>query len=171
MAEAFGTVFSPGREWRYTLERQLQPELGKHQPGGLCVFVCLNPSTATESVDDPTVRRCIAYATAWGYTTLQVLNLFAWRATDPAELYRAADPVGPANDGWLTRVGQAADMLVCAWGVHGHYLERGQQVLELLRELGTEPQALHLTADGSPGHPLYLNGNLKPKPYKDKGGK
>lgn len=165
-AELFGTVFDVTRRWRYTLERQLQPKLGSQ--GGLCVFVCCNPSTADEHTDDPTVRRCQAYAQLWGYSTLQVLNIFAWRATDPSELYACADPVGRDNDMWIGRVAEAADLVVCAWGVQGHLNDRGPAVLALLRGLDVAPQALRMTADGSPGHPLYLPANLKPKPIKQK---
>lgn len=160
--EQFGTVFDSTRHWRYTLERQLQPALDAQ--GGLCTFICLNPSTADEHVEDPTVRRCMRYAQAWGYSTFVMLNLFAWRSTDPQQLYHCTDPIGRDNDDWIVRVTSAADMVVCAWGVHGALLDRGRTVLAALHAMGCQPHALHTTADSMPGHPLYLPADRQPYP-------
>src|SRR5581483_9586135 len=86
--------------------------------GGVVNFIMLNPSTADAETDDPTIRRCLGFAKAWGYGTLVVTNLFAYRATDPAELAKAGDPVGPDNDTRLWSEAQLSDLVVCAWGNH-----------------------------------------------------
>ena len=123
-------------------------------------FVCLNPSTADEVQDDPTVRRCIRYAKDWGYGGMAMLNLFAFRATDPEAMKRAKDPVGPENDIYLSEWSAGARVTVCAWGAQGVFLGRDKEVLPLLHR----PHYLALTADGQPRHPLYLKAALKPKP-------
>lgn len=114
-----GATFSDCRTYRYRLHRIW--DAGKPP----CAFIMLNPSTATEAVLDPTVRRCVGYAMAWGYGGLIVGNVFALRSTDPRALYAAADPIGPANDDALAEIAQAAGLVVCAWGKHGHYKRRG----------------------------------------------
>lgn len=141
--------FSPDRKWRYRLER-------RWGEGKRCGFILLNPSTADESNDDPTIRRCIDFAKRWGFGGLVLCNIFAVRSTDPAALYGHADPVGPENDAYLERPTEEVGVIVCGWGVHGAYRERGAAVLDLLREKTAMAVALKLTADGHPGHPLYL---------------
>ncbi len=136
--------------YRYTLRRELAPLL----PGPRVLFVMLNPSTATDDIDDPTIRRCIDFAKRWGCSSLSVVNLFAARATDPRELKRMDDPIGPDNDLTIMSEAARADTVVLAWGVHGAYLGRDQDVLVLLRPL--KPRHLGLTKDGHPRHPLYV---------------
>lgn len=121
----------------------------------------LNPSTADERQDDPTIRRCIAYAKRWGYGGLLIGNIFAFRSTDPKGLYATPDPVGPDNDFWLDKIARQADRVVCGWGVHGAHMGRGERVLWWLRRY--KPMALKITAEGHPGHPLYLRADLEPK--------
>lgn len=104
-----GAEFSPCRRYRYGLYRGWQ--LGT----GFAMFVGLNPSTADETADDPTIRRCIAFARAWGYGALFMANLFAYRATNPTEMLAQADPVGPENDATLARLAAQADVVVAAW--------------------------------------------------------
>lgn len=151
--------FSPCRTWRYLLRR-------KWNDRQEVAFIMLNPSTADETQDDPTIRRCIGYAKTWGYGGLIVGNIFGLRSTDPKALLSAADPVGPHNDYWLANIGFGTDT-VCAWGAHGKLHGRGAKVLELLRLNGAQPMALKLTGDGQPAHPLYLKGDLKPFRYED----
>ncbi len=129
---------------------------------GTCCFLMLNPSTATEQVLDPTVRRCIGYAQGWGYDRLEVLNLFAMRSTKPLQLYLEDDPVGPGNDEAILKVASKSSLIVCAWGLHGKLNGRGEQVKATLIEEGLELNYLKLTKDGQPGHPLYLKKDLKP---------
>lgn len=148
-------VISPCEKYRYLLSRHLDPA-GK----GACLFIMLNPSTADATADDPTIRRCIGFARSWGYHRLSVVNLFAWRATDPAAMRAAADPVGPANDAWIRAEADKADVVVCAWGKHGAHAGRGATVREMLAW-----RHLHVLAknkDGSPKHPLYVKSDTRP---------
>ena len=127
---------------------------------GYAMFVGLNPSTADETMDDPTVRRCINFAKAWGYGALCMTNIFAFRATDPADMKAAIDPVGPDNDKTLLEMARSAGVVIAAWGVHGAYLERSAKVHHMLGPL----HCLALTKEGHPGHPLYLPKDLMPRP-------
>jgi len=121
-----------------------------------------NPSTADADLDDPTIRRCIGYAKAWGYDALLVTNLMAWRATDPGDLPGGAEAVGPGNmDALLTGV-QSAGLVVCAWGAHPKAVARGVPFADLMRGRGYKLHALKLTKEGHPAHPLYLRSDLKP---------
>jgi hypothetical protein len=143
--------------YRYRLER--------HWSGGkgVCGFIMLNPSTADEHRDDPTIRRCIGFAKGWGYAGLIVANLFALRATDPLELLAARDPVGdPVNRDALLRLIDEATLIVCAWGQFAAGNDRGCQAIELMRGRGRMPHCLGLTKHGAPRHPLYLPATSKP---------
>lgn len=144
-------TFSPCRTHRYTLGRRWSD-----QP--LVMFIGLNPSTADENIDDPTVRRCITYAKDWGYGGLLMTNIFAYRSTDPKGLLGCEDPVGSDNDKALLECYQQAGIAIAAWGVHGTLLGRDSHVKTLLPKL----HYLKLTKDGHPGHPLYLPKTLKP---------
>jgi hypothetical protein len=126
----------------------------------------LNPSTADETVLDPTCARARDYAERWGYGTLLVTNVFAWRATDPGEMRAAANPVGKGNDTAILRAARKAQLVVCAWGNHGAHLERSGAVLRLLRGAGVALHVLRLNAGGEPAHPLYLPGRLRPRPWR-----
>jgi hypothetical protein len=124
-------------------------------PAHLVRWIMLNPSTADSLVDDPTIRRCMGFAKAWGYDGLVVHNLYALRATDPKALRTHPDPVGPGNDGYMT----ALDIpTVCAWGAHADSGRPGRaaEVLTLLRKSGVAPMCLGRTKAGHPRHPLYL---------------
>lgn len=144
---------SPCRTWRYVLTR------ATGAGSGTVAIVGLNPSTADEDVDDPTTRRCIRFARDWGFAGLQLVNLFALRATRPRELRRAADPVGPENAAALERVVRAADLVVCAWGNLG-IGERAEDV----RALVSHPHCLGHTRLGAPRHPLYVAAGTLPRP-------
>ncbi len=145
-------VFSPCRRWRYELWRQWDGKLP------FCMFIGLNPSTADENLDDPTVRRCIRYARDWGYGALCMTNIFAWRDTDPKKMKAQTFPIGKENDNTLSyRAGQAG-IVIAAWGTHGAHLGRHRAVMDLLPQL----HALKVTKDGFPNHPLYLPLDAKP---------
>lgn len=150
-----GAHFSPDRAYRYDLWRTW---IGGD---GYAMFVGLNPSTADETQDDPTIRRCIAFAKAWGYAGLCMTNLFAFRATNPEDMKRAPDPVGPQNDFVLQERAGRAGIVVAAWGAHGAYKNRAWWVQAHLPTL----HYLRLTKDGHPGHPLYLPKTLVPQPW------
>lgn len=154
-------IYSDCREYRYILHRRWEPDA----PDRSLMFIMLNPSTATEEVDDPTVRKCRVYAMLWGYNHLIIGNVMAYRATVPALLRDVADPVGPDN---LSHLRQAIEtyvpVVVCAWGCLPRRLVHvGRSVLILLRQLGVQPRVLRLNAGGEPGHPLYLG--LDTEPY------
>ena len=152
-----GAIFSPCRTWRYLLWRTWAPE----KP--VCMFICLNPSTATEDVDDPTIRRCIRYAFSWGFGALWMANLFAFRATDPRDMKAAADPIGPDNDRILRCSANWAGLaIVAAWGNGWGYLDRAKAVEGML---AGRLSCLKITGNGSPGHPLYLKKDLQPFLY------
>jgi len=162
MSTDLPATFSPCRTWRYTLRR-------RWADGKSAAFILLNPSTADEVQDDPTIRRCIAYAKRWGYGGLILGNAFALRSTDPRGLYSHADPNGPGNDQALAEIAKEADRVVCGWGTHGALMGRGAAVLDIIRQAGAEPLALKLTAAGYPGHPLYLRQDLQPFPFSTTG--
>ncbi len=149
-----GAIFSPCRTWRYVLWRVWDDTLPK------VAFIGLNPSTADETQDDPTIRRCIGYARAWGYGGIRMLNLFAFRATDPKDLKAAPEPIGPENNWRLILWCESAQLRVAAWGAHGAYKSRGAEVRSMLWKLNLHH--LGLTKDGNPKHPLYLRADLKP---------
>jgi hypothetical protein len=147
-----GALLSPCRTYRYDLWRTW---IGG---AGYAMFVGLNPSTADETEDDPTIRRCIVFAKDWGYAGLCMTNLFAYRATNPADMMCASDPVGPRNDEILHERAAGAGVVVAAWGVHGTFGGRHNAVRRMLPKL----HYLRLTKDGHPGHPLYLPKTLAP---------
>jgi hypothetical protein len=143
--------------YRYRLDR--------HWSGGrgLCGFIMLNPSTADELSDDPTIRRCIGFAKGWGYSGLIVGNLFALRATDPTVLLVARDPVGGgANALALADLIEEAALIVCAWGQFAGVGEHGAKAIALVRARGRLPHCLGLTSQRAPRHPLYLPASTRP---------
>src|SRR5262249_26275901 len=111
-------AFSPCRKFRYSLSRTWNPKLAS------VMFVGLNPSTADEQEDDPTVRRCIGFARKWKFGGVILVNLFAYRTTDPSGLLEAADPIGPANDRHILASARGAGCIVLAWGTRGVFLDR-----------------------------------------------
>jgi hypothetical protein len=145
---------SPCRRYRYELWRAWGL-------GPFVMFIGLNPSTADETNDDPTIRRCIAFARSWGYSALCMTNLLAFRATEPSDMLSADDPIGPLNDHTLRTVSSAACVVVAAWGTSGSHLGRDAQVRREIPNL----MHLRLTKGGHPGHPLYLPSNLVPHPW------
>lgn len=133
-----------------------------------CVWLMLNPSTADEAKPDPTITRCINFASAWGYTGIDVVNLFALRATDPDELRAHPDPIGPANNGIMLQTIRLFGMVVAGWGRHGELGGRGLAVYRLLldhHQVG-KLHALAVNKSGAPTHPLYLKSTLLPLPWK-----
>ena len=142
------------RRYRYALWRTWDASLPR------VMFIGLNPSTADERNDDPTLVRCMNFARDWGYGGVIMANLFAWRATDPAELKRVGEPVGRANNRWLRRLAQEAGLVVAAWGNDGTYLDRGAQVVAMLGPL----QCLKQNRSGQPAHPLYQRADTQPVP-------
>ena len=147
-------IISDCGKFRYRLAR-------RWGDGPALVFVMLNPSTADASKDDPTIRRCLGFARSHEFNAIEVVNLFAYRATDPKDLKRAGYPVGPDNDQHIAEVAQAAGAVCLAWGANAQDLERPQIVLPLLRSLGVQPKCLAITSKGHPQHPLMARGSLR----------
>jgi hypothetical protein len=153
-----GAVISTDRRYRYNLWRTWDDTLP------VCGWVMLNPSTADETKLDPTLRRVRDYCCRWGFGGFVVRNLFALRATDPRELVKAADRVGPENDAWLHSLTVEVDRVVVGWGT-GRYPrlgkpERWAQVAAILSP--ARPVCLSLAKDGQPCHPLYQRADAEP---------
>jgi hypothetical protein len=155
-----GALLSPGGAYRYILTREWDSSAAK------VTWIMLNPSTADASEDDRTIRKCQVFARRWGYGGIAVVNLFAYRATKPADLLDAAgagvDPIGAFNDEWIgsATTDPHCKLVVAAWGAYGAFCNRGLVVLERLMEAGVRPMRLGLpTKGGHPRHPLYLAGN------------
>jgi hypothetical protein len=127
----------------------------------------LNPSTADAIQDDPTIRRCRNFATAWGFRKLAVVNLFAWRATNPKHL--PVDPelaVGPDNDWWIGNALQHSELFVCAWGSNPVAIMRANWMRIMAHRRGRKLWCLKETVHGHPSHPLYLSRNAMPKEWR-----
>lgn len=148
-------TFSSCQRYRYSLLREWSATQSK------VLFVGLNPSTADAELDDPTIRRCIGFAKAWGFGGLYMGNLFAYRSTDPKGLLATSDAIGPDNDTVLLQLTQAASLVVAAWGNDGTLMDRAEQVKSLCGPLSI----LKLNRSGQPAHPLYLKGDLRPMPW------
>jgi hypothetical protein len=151
-------VYSDCEQYRYLLTRVWEP-------GPKALFIMLNPSTATEVQNDPTVERCERRARALGFGAFRVTNIFAFRATDPKVMRAEADPVGPWNDTAILESVPWADAVVCAWGNHGLHLDRGARVEAMLRRAGAPLKHLGLTGQGQPRHPLYVGYDRQPEPW------
>lgn len=141
-----GATFSPCKKYRFELWRIWDART----PAAM--FIGLNPSTANESHDDPTIRRCIGFARRFEYGGLVVCNLFAYCATDTKEMLAAGDPVGRDNDAYLIKNAKDAGIVIAAWGNNGRYLNRSGSVGAMIQNL----YCLKLNASGEPAHPLYL---------------
>ena len=153
------TVYSDCETYRYALTRvwdRTAPRL---------LWIMLNPSTATEMANDPTIHRCQLRAERMGYGSIRIANLFAFRATSPADLKRATDPFGPGNPAALeTALNWTTDILL-AWGVHGAHLDAGPAFLTSLSQRRKPRLHLGLTKDGHPRHPLYISYSVLPQPF------
>ncbi|PSR21471.1 MAG: hypothetical protein C7B45_10605 [Sulfobacillus acidophilus] len=154
MLRGSDACFDKSGRFRYALWRQWD----RHLP--TINFIMLNPSTADASHDDPTIARCRRYAERWGFGTLLVTNLFAYRATNPRQLYAVRDPVGPDNDQYLLNAVHAAHQCIAAWGIHGQLNNRQEEVLKLLAAVPLFQ--LGKTRNGFPRHPLYLSQTVRP---------
>lgn len=145
-----GATFDRTGLYRYRLWREWDRALPT------VAFIMLNPSTADADHDDPTIRRCIGFARAWGFGRLEVVNLFAYRAPTPRELFSATDPVGTHNITTVQQVLRDASCVVLAWGNHG---ARAGDWRRTLLPFGW---CLGLTTLGEPRHPLYVAGTAMP---------
>jgi hypothetical protein len=157
-------VISPCTNYRYELSRTWDES---KKP--VC-FIMLNPSVADATIDDPTIRRCVGFARAWDKGGIIVVNLFAWRATDPRSLYKLSksEAVGPENDKHIIAACLRSDLHLAAWGTNGKLCRRDVEVIHLANQVivgqgvGSGIKALKVSKDGHPMHPLYLRADLKP---------
>ena len=156
-----GAEISLCQNYRYNLWRQWTD----NPDCGTCVFIGLNPSTADNIEDDPTIRRCIQYAKDWGCGRLVMLNLFAYRATDPAVMKQQARPVGSLNDYNLRFHTIGAQIVVAAWGNHGSHRGRYKEALTAIDE-HVDLKCFKVTKAGQPIHPLYQRRDAKLIDYR-----
>ena len=154
--EKRGAIFSEDRQYRYILWRSWGT-------GPMVMWLGLNPSTADERVDDPTIRRMTSFAKSWGYTGLTVCNLFGLISPHPKDLLAATDPVGN-NDRHLLMAADKAASIVCCWGAF-NVGSRAQEVGQLLVLAGHNLQCLGRNRGGSPKHPLYLSTGTALEPF------
>lgn len=164
------------RTWRWWLSRTWTttvsaidggPAFGLKTASNPLVCIGLNPSTADEKEDDPTIRRVIGFAQAWGHDGLLMLNLFAYRATDPRDLFaaqRRCDVVGERNDEAI-RANARGRRVLCAWGATGRLMNRDLQVMRILKDVEAETVCLGTNKNRTPKHPLYLSASTKPIPF------
>lgn len=152
-------LFSPCRQYRYMLRRQWG------EGTRTINWLMLNPSTADEFRNDPTVAKCERLSRRWGYDGLVVTNLFALRATDPADMKRHTSPVGENNDEAIRIYGGNSELVVCAWGNHGDHLGRWRHVVALLGDRDLHALTIN-AATGQPAHPLYLSESLQPTVWR-----
>jgi len=149
-----GAVFSDCRKYRYAIWRKWNWD----KP--LVMIIGLNPSTADEKTNDPTITRCISFAHFWGFGGVCMTNLFGLCATSPTELKAYHDPIGKENDAWVHEMAKDAAIKVAAWGNHGKFLNRSVEILSSLDQL----HYIQMNKTGEPAHPLYLKAGLKPVP-------
>lgn len=153
-----GAIFSPDRVYRYRLWRVWDPSKPRVN------FCMLNPSTADEVDDDPTIRRCIGFAKSWGAGSLEITNIFALRSTDPKALYTHPDPKGPDNNWSIIQAAFCARTVILACGEHGKLKNRWRVVLALIRPYKSV-HCLAINASGMPKHPLYIKATTVPTVY------
>ena len=151
-------IFSPCQTYRYSLTRIWNV---KKKP---VLFIGLNPSTADENNDDPTIRKCMHYAYQWGFGGLIMVNLFAFRATLPNDLKKSKFPIGKNNNQFIINATQKSEMTIVAWGNDGQLYGRDKEVLKLI----SNPICLNINNTGQPAHPLYQKNDTTPKSYINK---
>ena len=154
-------MFGPTNEYRLYRYRLWR----RWGDGALVVFLMLNPSTADEFKLDPTLRRVRGFARSWGYAGFEIVNLFAWRSTDPKILPKIEDPIGPDNDRHILETCTPDRTVVAAWGKNGRIRNRGAEVRAMLERAGVRLYVLRTLDDGSPEHPLYLPAALSASPW------
>lgn len=147
--------FSKCRQYRYALWRSWD------ERGPQVMFIGLNPSTADAKSDDPTIRRCIRFAQDWGFGSLCMVNVFAYRSTDPSRLREIENPVGRFNDRIIRHLQRDCQKVILAWGNHAEWQQRYLEVRRLIKQ----PYCLKVNKSGQPAHPLYLSADLQPTPY------
>ncbi len=154
-----GAILSNDRNHRFILTRTWDEEKPR------AVFIGLNPSTADENEDDPTIRRCVGFARRWDCGGLIMVNLFSMRATDPKIMKGAEVPNLESNDAWIVKAAIDAGVVVAAWGNHGKHRNRDKEMVELLRARGIGAFCFGITKAGQPVHPLYQKSDAALVPF------
>jgi hypothetical protein len=159
LLEHRSATYSPSGLYRFDLSITFRDA----KPGALCQFIGLNPSTATEEADDPTVRRCKDFARRWGFSGMVMTNAFAFRSTDPKGLLKVAEPACIRNDEYLRYWARNSrvERVVCCWGNPGAYQGRAEAIVGMMERFGVGLHCLGLTLTGQPKHPLYLSKTTK----------
>jgi hypothetical protein len=149
-AMARSAILSDCGRYRYELRRTWGD-------GGPVNFIMLNPSTADDTADDPTIRKCVGFARRWGFGGIIVTNLFAWRSTDPKGVGTKPEHGGPENLWHVVAAAREARRVVCAWGAQPKVGACVLFTMTVLREAGITPYRIGPpTKDGHPSHPLML---------------
>ena|GEM_PF-126892 len=156
-------IFSPDRKYRYALYRIW------NEKKPFVMFVGLNPSTANEKTNDPTVARCVRFADSWDYGGMVMTNTFAYVSTDPNALLAIPDTIGLENNSYLAKTAKEAGIIVCAWGYFPRHIARQTEVLNMLRSIHPVYH-LGLTKEGWPRHPLYLKKDVQPQEWRTEQG-
>jgi hypothetical protein len=155
-----GAVFDRSEHYRYTLWRKWDDAAPR------ILFVMLNPSRANEEINDQTIRTCIGFAMHQNFGSMEVVNLFAYRTSDPRMLMRARNPIGEENDAFILEGCQRSSTIVLAWGNHGKHLDRSNSVIsDLVRQTTQDLVCLGTTKEGFPRHPLYVKRTTDLTPY------
>lgn len=162
-----GAIFSECGKYRYRLWREWQEAM--FSDGGTVIFIMLNPSSAGARTDDPTIRKCVGFAKWWGCNRIEVVNMYAYCATEPKDIFAAQragrDTFGPANAAYLEACFEREDQewrlhehvhTVAAWGTHGRAMQNDPAFLLEACWKNGNVQALGLNQDGTPKHPLYM---------------
>jgi hypothetical protein len=143
------TLLSEDRVYRHILWRVSPPDKT------YACFILLNPSDADETLDDPTVRRCVGFTQFWGYDSTCIVNLHDFRTPDPQTLRTTSLLTSSSkNDEWIRKAAEGACVVIAGWGNHGDFQGRGAAVKALLQDFSLK--CLGKNKDGSPKHPLYL---------------
>ena len=155
-----GALFNgSGHKFRYSLWR-----IWGKMAGDCLLFIGLNPSTASEIKDDPTIRRMVGFAKSWGFDGLYVGNLFSLVSANPDRLLKAPPELldGPNNKA-IKRMRELSTLVVVGWGEWGvNAVIRSEEVLSLL---GEPVYCLKVNKSGEPTHPLYLPADTKLSRY------
>lgn len=154
-----GARFSRDKKYRYVLWRIWDSDLP------MVNIIGLNPSTADETENDNTMRRCISFSKEWGFGGFYMTNLFALRTPYPSELIKNENPIGPQNNRWIKNIYEKVDTIVLAWGVQGKFMNRDRYVY---KKVNSKAFCLGYTKDGFPKHPLYVKAGTKLKRYEIK---
>jgi hypothetical protein len=143
-------VISDCGKYRYMLRRTWAFE----KPRALLIM--LNPSTADAEKDDATIRSCVRLLSGLGYGSMEVVNVFGYRATNPDELAKQPNPIGPMNERVTEGAIQRCDVVIFAWGAHELARRHTNHLRSLVSSYRPAVYCFGKTKGGMPKHPLYI---------------